>query len=67
MLACTVLHNYIYIVDPYDKFNLQEVIILEEQSDIVDEDDENIVNFSNTMTRRRQVEREVNESKRETS
>jgi len=40
VLAFMVLHNYISIVDSYDKVLLQKVIIPEEQGDIVDEDDE---------------------------
>ena len=56
MLACTVLHNYTSIVDPYDNFLHEEVIFPEEHSDIVDEDRDGIINFSNTITGRQQVE-----------
>ena len=56
MLAGTVLHNYVCIVDPYNKCLIQEVIFSEEQVDIVDEDDDAIVNFSNIMTVIQQVE-----------
>jgi len=52
VLACTILHNYISTVDPFDKFLNEEIIIHEEHGDIVDEDVDTIIIFSNTMTTR---------------
>ena len=56
VLACTVLHNYISIVDPYDKFLHEEVILSEKHGDTVDENDDDIINFLNAMIVRQQVE-----------
>ena len=52
MLACIVLHNYIAVTDPHDKFLNEKVIVQEEHGEIVDENDGTNINFSNTMATR---------------
>jgi len=49
VLACTVLHNYISIVDPYSKFINEKVILQEEHGDIIYVDDNTIENLSINM------------------
>ncbi|XP_020273476.1 uncharacterized protein LOC109848413 isoform X2 [Asparagus officinalis] len=56
VLACTVLHNYIAIADPVDKYLNEEMGIIHEEGDIMDEDDDEVVDFSETLTQQEQVE-----------
>ena len=56
VLSCTVLLNYISVVNACDKFLNKEVIIPKEHGGFIDDDDDIIVNFSNNMTTRQRVE-----------
>ena len=56
LLAYTILHNYIAIIDPiHDKFLNEKVNIVEEQCETKNEDDESVVTFLNSMTVKEQT------------
>ena len=56
MLTYTVLHNYIVATNlMHDKFLNKEVNIVDEQGETMDDDDESVVTFSNSMTAKEQT------------
>ncbi|XP_020263332.1 uncharacterized protein LOC109839313 [Asparagus officinalis] len=56
VLACAVLHNYIAMVDPDDDIFNETVEIEDDEGEVANEDDNNIVDFSQPQTQREQAE-----------
>ncbi|XP_020243256.1 uncharacterized protein LOC109821479 [Asparagus officinalis] len=56
VLACAVLHNYIAMVDPDDDIFNETVEIEDDEGTVANEDDNNIVDFSQPQTQREQAE-----------
>ncbi|XP_020263743.1 uncharacterized protein LOC109839648 [Asparagus officinalis] len=59
VLACIVLHNYIATVDPNDDILNEPVKIEEDDNEMANEDEDNILDFSQTQTQREQVESRI--------
>ncbi|XP_020263684.1 uncharacterized protein LOC109839604 [Asparagus officinalis] len=55
VIACTILHNYIAIIDPNDKFLNEFMHVNEEDGDILNEDAP-IIDFTQQMTQREQLD-----------
>lgn len=56
VLACTVLHNFIATVDPNDDFLNQDIAPEDDEGEVANEDEGEIVDFSQEMTQREQTE-----------
>ena len=57
VLACTVLHNYIQIADPFDPELLEEVEIEEEDGDMMNENDATVLDLSQQLPTHEQSQR----------